>query len=59
MMGDSQGNGGTTNFSGSCNDFRFKKLEMLVFDGTNPDGWILKAEMSIAFHRFSNKRKLR
>lgn len=32
MMGDLQGGGGTTIFLGSCQDFRFIKLEMSVFE---------------------------
>ena len=32
--------------------------EMPIFDGTNLDGWILKAERYFSFHRFSNEEKL-
>ena len=31
---------------------------MPLFDGTNPDGWILKAERFFNFNRFSNDEKL-
>ncbi|KAF8393178.1 hypothetical protein HHK36_021419 [Tetracentron sinense] len=41
-MGESQGTDGGTNFSGFRHDFRFRKLEMPLFDDSNPDGWILK-----------------
>ena len=41
----SSGMGGNGGF-GSANsdfirDFRFRKLEMSFFDGTNPDGWLM------------------
>ena len=49
--------GGSPN-SGGRTDFRFRRLEMPLFDGTNPDGWILKAERYFAFHRFTNDEKL-
>ena len=52
--GDSHGNfGGSASFGGRP-DFRLRKLEMPIFDGSNPDGWILKAERYFSFHRFSN-----
>lgn len=30
-------------------NWRHKKLDLLVFDGTNPDGWILRAERYFKF----------
>lgn len=43
-------NGGT--------NWRFKKLDMPLFDGTNPDGWILRAERYHHFYRLSEEDKL-
>lgn len=55
-MGDSEENGGTTNFSVSHNDFLFEKMS--VFDGTNSDEWILKVERYFSFHQFKNEDKI-
>ncbi|KAK0604231.1 hypothetical protein LWI29_013447 [Acer saccharum] len=49
---------GTSNVFEHRRDFRFKKLEMSAFDGTNLDGWILKAECHFSLQRFNNEEKL-
>ncbi|KAL4567338.1 hypothetical protein LXL04_022921 [Taraxacum kok-saghyz] len=40
------GKGAETSHQGGSN-WRFRKLDMPIFDGTNPDGWILRAERSL------------
>lgn len=44
-------NGGGTNW-------RFKKLDMPLFDGNNPDGWILRAERYFQFYRLTEEDKI-
>lgn len=39
-------------------DFRFRKLDIPLFDGSNLDGWIMRAETYYAFHRMTNEEKL-
>lgn len=57
---------GSLNESGEPNhimnprhDFHFRKLDMPLFDGSNPDGLIIKAKRYYAFHRMNNKEKLK
>ncbi|TXG60193.1 hypothetical protein EZV62_014766 [Acer yangbiense] len=57
-IGVTHGSEGTSNVFEHRRDFRFRKLEMPVFDGTNPDGWILKAERYFSLQRFNNEEKL-
>lgn len=40
-------------------NWRFKKLDMPCFDGTNPDGWILRAERYFQFYRLSEEDKIK
>ena len=58
MSSDSHGHAGHPQNSGNRFDFRFRKLGMPLFDGTNPDGWFMKAERYFALNRFSNEEKL-
>lgn len=37
---------------------RFRKLDMPLFDGENPDGWILRAERYFNFYKISETDKL-
>lgn len=50
------GSGGTTNGGGL--NWRFRKLDMPLFDGVNLDGWILKAERYFNFYRLNEGDKL-
>ncbi|WOH00778.1 hypothetical protein DCAR_0520153 [Daucus carota subsp. sativus] len=43
-------------FSGS--GWRHKKLDLPVFSGTNPDGWILRAERYFHFYRLCDEEQL-
>nr|KAJ0228165.1 hypothetical protein LSAT_V11C100046520 [Lactuca sativa] len=53
------GNGRTNNGepTGGTN-WRFRKLDMPLFDGENPDGWILRAERYFNFYRLSEADKM-
>ncbi|XP_063950102.1 uncharacterized protein LOC135152878, partial [Daucus carota subsp. sativus] len=56
--GSGGGPGVGSNFSGQNTNWRFKKLDMPLFDGVNPDGWILRAERYHQFYRLSEEDKL-
>lgn len=40
------------------NQWRHKKLDLPLFDGENPDGWILRAERFFEFYGLSEKEKV-
>lgn len=46
-----QGNSGGTNW-------RFRKLDLPVFEGVDPDRWILRAERYFSFYRLSEEEQL-
>lgn len=52
-----QGYHGGGNGGGSGN-WRFCKLDMPVFDGTDPDGWILRVERYFAFYKLTETEML-
>lgn len=39
-------------------NWRYRKLDLPQFDGTNPDGWLLRAERYFSFYRLTNEEKL-
>lgn len=39
-------------------EFRTRRVEMPVFDGENPDGWIFRAERYYAMNRMTEREKL-
>ena len=43
---------------GGQSNWRLRKLDLPLFDGTNPDGWILRAERFFHFYRLSPEDKL-
>ncbi|KAL2926087.1 Deoxyguanosinetriphosphate triphosphohydrolase-like protein [Bienertia sinuspersici] len=45
-------------FDGGGANWRYKKLDLPLFDGTNPDGWILRAERYFKFYRLSEEKRL-
>lgn len=56
--GDGMGNGsGSGSFTGQGN-WRYRKLDMPVFDGTDPDGWILRVERYFGFYRLTEEEIL-
>lgn len=48
------GVGGT----GGMGGWRYRKLDMPVFEGTDPDGWIMRIERYFAFYRLTEAEKL-
>lgn len=42
----------------SHNNWRYRKLDMPVFDGSDPDGWIMKIERYFGFYRLSEDEML-
>ena len=57
MIGD--GSGGYNNgHHGGGSNWRFKKLDMPLFDGSQPDGWILRAERYLSFYILSEEEKM-
>lgn len=43
---------------GAVLNWRFRKLDMPVFDGTDPDGWLLRVERYFAFYKLSEAEML-
>lgn len=43
---------------GHRGNWKYRKLDLPQFDGTNPDGWILRAERYFAFYRLNDEEKL-
>lgn len=37
---------------------KFKKVEMSVFSGNNPDSWLFKADRYFQIHKFTNSEKM-
>lgn len=46
-----------TGCSGGTN-WRFKKLDLPMFDGENPDGWILRAERFFNFYKLAEEEQV-
>lgn len=44
--------------SNGGNNWRYRKLDMPLFDGDNPDGWILRSERYFNFYKLSEGDKL-
>lgn len=44
--------------NGRGGSWRFRKLDLPLFDGINPDGWIIRAERYFKFHRMSEEDKV-
>ncbi|KAL8103703.1 hypothetical protein AgCh_028050 [Apium graveolens] len=57
--GAGSGSGGGPAYNGnSKNAWRHKKLDLPLFDGTNPDGWILRAERFFDFYGLTEQEKV-
>lgn len=57
--GTNNGGGINSNLGGGMNaNWRFRKLDMPLFDGSNPDGWIIRAERYFLFYRLNESEKL-
>lgn len=55
--GAGSGSGGGSGFA-RRNSWRHKKLDMPLFDGTNLDGWILRAERFFSFYGLTEEEKV-
>lgn len=49
------GRGGSENHR---SNWKYCKLDLSQFDGTNPDGWILRAERYFTFYQLTGEEKL-
>lgn len=57
--GFGSGNGGGMSYGGGGkSNWRYRKLDMPVFDGSDPDGWILRVERYFGFYRLSEEEML-
>lgn len=56
-FGSGTGPGGGAGPNGR-NSWRHKKLDLPLFDGSNPDGWILRAERFFNFYSLSEEEKV-
>ncbi|KAL2904878.1 Galactocerebrosidase [Bienertia sinuspersici] len=45
-------------FIGGGANWRYKKLDLPLFDGTNPDGWIIRAKRYFNFYRLLAEEKV-
>lgn len=46
-------------FHGGVSNWKLRKLDLPIFDGVNPDGWILRAERFFHFYRLSEEEQLK
>ncbi|XP_074377189.1 uncharacterized protein LOC141718709 [Apium graveolens] len=56
--GSGGGPGRGAQWEGGGTNWRHKKLDLPVFDGSNPDGWILRAERYFNFYRLTEEEKV-
>lgn len=57
--GAGSGSGGGPGYGmNGRNSWRHKKLDMPLFDGSNPDGWILRAESFFNFYGLTEEEKV-
>lgn len=50
--------GGSGGGPGGNSNWRYRKLDMPVFDGTDPDGWLLRVERYFQFYRMNEGEML-
>lgn len=55
--GDPDFGGGVHGGPGKAS-WRYRKLDLPMFDGTNPNGWILRAERYFKFHHLDEEDKV-
>lgn len=46
------------NIHGELSNWKYKKSDLPIFNGENPDGWIYKAEWYFAFYRLDKIKKI-
>ena len=54
----SQAESGEGGHLGGQSNWKMRKLDLPLFDGTNPDGWILRAERFFHFYRLGEEDQL-
>ena len=54
MKGETLEHARNSQIADNHSDFRFRRLEMPLFDGTNPDEWVMKTEQYFILHWSSN-----
>lgn len=52
------GSGGGPGGMGGVANWKYRKLDMPVFDGTDPDGWILRIERYFQFYRLTEEEMM-
>lgn len=58
IMGGGIGGGNLSGGMGNMGEWRYRKLDMPIFEGTDPDGWILRIERYFSFYRLTETEKL-
>ena len=43
---------------GGGKNWRYRKLDMPLFDGNHPDGWVLRAERHFSFYGLAEEEKI-
>ena len=56
--GSTMGPVGGKGSGGGPGNWRYRKLDMPIFDGTDPDGWILRVERYFTFYRLNEEEML-
>lgn len=56
--GEGFSGGSSQSGGGNSGNWRYRKLGMPVFDGTDPDGWILRVERYFGFYRLNEEEML-
>lgn len=51
-------NGGGSGSSGVAGNWRYKRLDLPLFTGQNPDGWIMSTERFFQFYHLTEEEKL-
>lgn len=56
--GGPNGGGHSGGLGGPSSNWRYRKLDMPVFDGSDPDGWVLRVERYFNFYKMSEEEML-
>lgn len=55
-LGGGSGMGGSSGYGGGGR--RYRKIDMPIFEGVDPDGWVLRIERYFSFYRLTEAEKL-
>lgn len=58
LMGQTGGGGSGYGQGPGQSNWKYRKLDMPVFDGSDPDGWILRVERYFGFYRLTEEEML-